>query len=76
RNADDHEKNHALIVTDAQNYILSPAFDVLPTGQALGYQSMVVGSEGAVSSIENALSMASAYGLNHRQALTHVHGVV
>ncbi len=75
-NTDDHEKNHALIVTDAQNYILSPAFDVLPTGQALGYQSMVVGSEGAVSSIENALSMASAYGLNHRQALTHVHDVV
>lgn len=91
-NTDDHEKNHALIMTDApysphspqdpqypQYASLAPAFDVLPTGQALGYQSMIVGKEGAVSSIDNALSMASAYGLSRQQAVAEakrVAGVV
>jgi serine/threonine-protein kinase HipA len=68
-NTDDHEKNHALIVSDAQHYLLSPAYDVLPTGQALGYQAMVVGLDGAVSSIDNALSMSSAYWLSRREAV-------
>lgn len=67
-NTDDHEKNHALLLTDAQHYVLSPAYDVLPTGQALGYQAMSVGQDGAVSSIENALSMASAYWLSLGEA--------
>jgi serine/threonine-protein kinase HipA len=40
-NTDDHEKNHVLLVNAAQEYELSPAFDVSPTGQALGYQSSV-----------------------------------
>lgn len=36
-NTDDHEKNHALLMTDAQQYALAPAYDVLPSGQALGF---------------------------------------
>ena len=44
-NTDDHEKNHALLVTDAQQYELSPAYDVLPSGQALGFQQMRVGEQ-------------------------------
>lgn len=85
-NTDDHEKNHALIMTEARHYphypqyaCLAPAFDVLPTGQALGYQSMIVGEDGALSSIDNALSMTPAYGLNRQQALAEakrVAGVV
>lgn len=67
-NTDDHEKNHALLALDNQQYRLSPAFDVLPTGQALGYQSMVVGEDGAVSSVANALSMGASYGLTAREA--------
>lgn len=62
-NTDDHEKNHVLLALDNQQYRLSPAFDVLPTGQALGYQSMGVGEDGAASSVDNALSMAASYGL-------------
>lgn len=31
-NTDDHEKNHALLMTDACCYALAPAFDVLPSG--------------------------------------------
>jgi serine/threonine-protein kinase HipA len=62
-NTDDHEKNHVLLVNDAMNYELSPAFDVLPSGQALGYQQMRVGQQGADSTVENALSMCGQFGL-------------
>lgn len=68
-NTDDHEKNHVLLLTDAQHYLLSPAFEILPTGQALGYQAMDVGKEGAVASIENALSMSASYGLKRHEAI-------
>jgi len=32
-NTDDHERNHVLLVNDAQTYELSPAFDVLPSAR-------------------------------------------
>jgi len=68
-NTDDHEKNHVLLMNDAQHYRLAPAFDVLPIGQGLGYQGMVVGSCGAESSIENALTQCAQYGLTRQEAL-------
>lgn len=68
-NTDDHEKNHVLLVSDSQHLLLSPAFDVVPTAQALGYQAMTVGKEGAASSIENAMSMSNAFGLDPAAAL-------
>jgi serine/threonine-protein kinase HipA len=66
-NTDDHEKNHALLVADTQHYTLAPAFDVLPTGQALGYQQLRVGKDGAVSTLANALSE------HHSFAMTRTH---
>lgn len=78
-NTDDHEKNHVLLLTDSEHYLLSPAFDILPTGHALGYQSMDVGKEGAVSHIENALSMSASYGLKRHEAIAEakkVSGIV
>ena len=68
-NTDDHEKNHVLIVNANQRVCLSPAFDVLPTGQALGYQQMRVGSKGADSSLENALSEHRSFGLKEAEAI-------
>ncbi|HEY3256330.1 MAG TPA: HipA domain-containing protein [Polyangiaceae bacterium] len=62
-NTDDHEKNHVLLVSDAMHYELAPAFDVLPSGQALGYQQMRVGQHGADSTLDNALSMCTQFGL-------------
>jgi len=62
-NTDDHEKNHVILVTDSQHYELAPAFDVLPASQSLGYQAMVVGRQGAESTIDNAISMSGAYRL-------------
>ncbi|HCU24640.1 MAG TPA: type II toxin-antitoxin system HipA family toxin [Deltaproteobacteria bacterium] len=67
-NTDDHEKNHVLLVTDAQQYELSPAFDVLPSGQALGFQQMLVGEQEADSTLANAMSMARMFSLNKDEA--------
>ena len=75
-NTDDHEKNHVLLVTNTQNYVLAPAFDILPMGHSLGYQAMVVGEQGAESSIENALTAAARYWLTPQDALDEARRVV
>lgn len=74
-NTDDHEKNHVLLVNDAQQYELSPAFDVLPSGQALGYQQMRVGTDGADSTLENALSMCTLFALTKDEAVAELRAV-
>jgi serine/threonine-protein kinase HipA len=68
-NTDDHEKNHALLVTDSQQYELSPAYDVLPSGQALGFQQMRVGEQEADSTLANALSMSLMFSLGRDDAV-------
>jgi serine/threonine-protein kinase HipA len=75
-NTDDHEKNHALLMTDAQQYALSPAFDVLPSGQALGFQQMRVGEDEADSTLANALSMSRMFALDTDAAVKEVRKVV
>jgi serine/threonine-protein kinase HipA len=67
-NTDDHEKNHALVRGKDGYYALSPAFDVLPAAQGLGYQQMRVGTLGHESSMANALSESRAFGLTDVQA--------
>ncbi len=62
-NTDDHEKNHALLRQADGHYLLSPAFDVVPSAQGLGYQAMGVGDEGTESTLANALSQARQFGL-------------
>lgn len=74
-NTDDHEKNHALIVTGRGQYELAPAFDVLPSGQALGFQQMRVGEQAADSTLANALSMSSLFALDSDEAM-HEAGAV
>ncbi len=74
-NTDDHEKNHVLLVNDALQYELSPAFDVLPSGQALGYQQMRVGERGVDSTLENALSACGQFGLTRAAAQREVRAV-
>ncbi len=67
-NTDDHEKNHVLLMDDAQHLLLAPAFDVLPAAQGLGYQQLRVGSAGADSTIDNAMSEAALFGLSPRES--------
>ncbi len=71
-NTDDHEKNHVLLVTERGELSLSPAFDVLPSGQALGYQQLRVGVEGHDSTIDNAMSEAHLFGVKDKQAAEEV----
>lgn len=59
-NTDDHGENHALLANDAGLYELSPAFDVLPSAQGLGYQAMIVGSDLADSTVDNVLSQSTS----------------
>jgi serine/threonine-protein kinase HipA len=75
-NTDDHEKNHALLVTDSQQYALSPAYDVLPSGQALGFQQMRVGELEADSTLANALTMSLMFSLGKDDAVREVRTVV
>lgn len=75
-NTDDHEKNHALLLDDAQHFELAPAFDVLPSGQGLGYQQMRVGEDEADSTLDNALSMCGQFGLSEGDAAREVRTVV
>lgn len=71
-NTDDHEKNHVLLATARGELTLSPAFDVLPSGQALGYQQLRVGTSGHDSTIDNALSEARQFGLKDKEAKAEV----
>jgi serine/threonine-protein kinase HipA len=57
-----------LLLDDARHLLLAPAFDVLPAGQALGYQQMRVGRDGADSTIANAMSEAALFGLSAAEA--------
>lgn len=74
-NTDDHEKNHALLVSDAQQYELSPAFDLLPSGQALGFQQMRVGDDEADSTLANALTMSRMFSLDADEAIDQIRRV-
>ena len=74
-NTDDHEKNHALIRTDREQYELAPAFDVLPSGQALGFQQMRVGEQAADSTLANALSMSVLFSLKADEAASEARAV-
>ena len=62
-NTDDHEKNHSLLRQADGNWLLAPAYDVLPSASGLGYQAMVVGKQGNESTLDNARSQVAAFGL-------------
>ena len=67
-NTDDHERNHSVRLMFDGYQELTPAYDVVPSLQNLGYQAMGVGREGAVSSLENALTELSEFGLKRARA--------
>jgi serine/threonine-protein kinase HipA len=67
-NTDDHERNHCLRLGFDGYYALSPVYDVVPTLQNLGYQALSVGVRGAESTLENALSELSEFGIKKPRA--------
>lgn len=62
-NTDDHEKNHGLLRQPDGTWLLSPAYDMVASLSGLGYQAMLIGKNGTESTLENALSMSTAFGL-------------
>ena len=74
-NTDDHERNHCLRLGFDGYYDLTPAFDMVPTLQNMGYQSMIVGRHGAQSTLENALTALSEFGLKRARAIELVQTV-
>ena len=75
-NTDDHERNHSLRLGLDGYYELTPAYDVVPTLQNLGYQAMSVGQAGAESSLENALTELREFGIQRARAVELVQQVV
>jgi serine/threonine-protein kinase HipA len=74
-NTDDHERNHCLRLGFDGYYDLAPAFDVLPTMLNMGYQSLIVGSHGAESTIDNALTELSEFGITRPRAIQLIQAV-
>lgn len=69
-NTDDHERNHSISLNLADGYYdLTPAYDVVPSLQNLGYQALVVGTAGSESSLENALTQIKEYGIKMPRAI-------
>ncbi|OYT91806.1 MAG: phosphatidylinositol kinase [Burkholderiales bacterium PBB3] len=68
-NTDDHERNHALRLDFDGYYTLSPAYDVVPSLQNLGYQALIVGASGSESTLENALSELSEFSIKRPRAI-------
>ncbi|HEY8877196.1 MAG TPA: HipA domain-containing protein [Roseateles sp.] len=78
-NTDDHEKNHALLVVSPRangRYRLSPAYDVLPSAAAHGYQEFACGEDGHDSTLKNAMSQCRAFGLSPLEAAQEVEQVI
>lgn len=78
-NTDDHEKNHSLLVVspfDNGRLRLAPAYDVLPTNSAQGYQEFICGAQGRDSTLENAMSQCDAFGLRPAEAAENVAAVI
>jgi serine/threonine-protein kinase HipA len=78
-NTDDHEKNHALLVTQpfAHGRVrLAPAYDVLPTNSGQGWQEFICGDLGRDSTLANAMSQCEAFGLLPSEAATEVAAVI
>lgn len=74
-NTDDHERNHSLRLGFDGYYELTPAYDVVPSLQNLGYQALSVGTAGAESSLENALTEVREFGIGKAQAIELVRQV-
>ena len=75
-NTDDHERNHSISLNLVDGYYdLTPAYDVVPSLQNLGYQALIVGSRGAESSLENALTEINEFGIKRPRAIALVQQV-
>lgn len=68
-NNDDHARNHAFF-WDGKYYQMTPAYDVCPMLRSglTASQAMIVGKQGRLSTLKNALSEAGQFGLTVEEA--------
>lgn len=66
-NTDDHERNHSFLYRDDQ-WRLSPAYDIQPQIQGIGYHQMRLGKEGYAPSVSNLLSESNRFMLKRKEA--------
>ncbi|MDR5776980.1 MULTISPECIES: type II toxin-antitoxin system HipA family toxin [unclassified Caballeronia] len=74
-NTDDHEKNHAFLF-ERGKWKLSPAYDIQPQIQNVGYQQLRVGVFGHEPSIANAMSECGRFMLTKEEASAEVERAV
>lgn len=67
-NTDDHLKNHGMLCSGGDRYVLSPAFDVVPQLTNLGYQMLSINGTTQESSLELAIQSAAHFDLSADQA--------
>jgi serine/threonine-protein kinase HipA len=69
-NDDDHLRNHAFLYLP-EGWRLSPVYDLVPHAQVgyARYQSIIVGKQGRVGTLKNALTEAGRFGLTDNQAI-------
>lgn len=78
-NTDDHEKNHALLMDDPQRnrqMRLAPAYDILPSNSGQGHQEFRCGKDGFASTLSNAMSECTMFGLTDADAASEVEAVI
>lgn len=73
RNTDDHARNHGFLF-DGRRPHLSPAFDLVatPARPGIGAEfnlALELGAQGRHASVDNALSRAAHFGLEHAAAI-------
>lgn len=69
-NTDDHEKNHAFLYQNG-HWRLSPAYDIQPQLQGIGYHQLRIGKEGHAPTLSNVLSESNRF-LLKRDAAAHI----
>jgi len=69
-NNDDHARNHSFF-WDGMRYQLTPAYDICPMLRSglTANQAMIVGKQGRLSTLKNALSEAGLFGLTEGDAI-------
>jgi serine/threonine-protein kinase HipA len=67
-NSDDHVKNHGVLHSGNNRYVLSPAFDLVPQLTNLGYMGMAIKDEHPIAHLDIARDQAPLFGLNPSDA--------
>ncbi len=66
-NTDDHEKNHAFL-WHSDRWNLSPAYDIQPQLQNIGYQQLIVGKDRYEPTLQNVMSDCERFMLSEDEA--------